>query len=148
VALGKRRPAFALVLRCDHDDTAHVFEYQPEACRFTRVTAPAPLASYALGLECWASDLWRVLVGRQLPQRLLGHLRTWSFSPTSLSPLFAVWGFFDALHRPDAAAAFYGALVAELRDRPPEVTAGRHARELARPARRRGPPRRTGRAAR
>jgi hypothetical protein len=128
VALGKRKPAFALVLRCDRDDLAHVFEYQPEANRFALVTARRPLETYALGLECWAADLWRVLLGRMLPQRLLGHLRTWSFSPTPLSPLFAVWGFFDALHRPAAAAAFYGELVDRLRDRPPVVAAGKHAR--------------------
>lgn len=131
-ALGGRKPAFALVLRCDRDDTARVFEYQPEACRFTPVAVAQPLERYALGLECWAADLWRVLVGRQLPQRLLGHLRTWSFSPVPLSPLFAVWGFFDALHRPAAAAAFYGELVGRLRDQPPVVPAGRHARRIRR----------------
>src|SRR5439155_490156 len=130
--LGRRRPAFALVLRCDRDDTARVFEYRPEASRFAPVTAARPLDRYALGLECWASDLWRVLVGRLLPQRLLGHLRTWSFSPTPLSPLFAVWGFFDALHRPAAAAAFHGELAGRLRDRPPVVAAGRHARRVRR----------------
>lgn len=129
-ARGKRKPAFALVLRCDRDDTAHVFEYQPEASRFLRVTTARPFETYALGLECWASDLWRVLVGEMLPQRLLGHLCTWSFSPAPLSPLFAVWGFFDALHRPAAAAAFYGVLVRQLRDRPALVPAGRHARSV------------------
>ncbi|HEU4728289.1 MAG TPA: MBL fold metallo-hydrolase [Kofleriaceae bacterium] len=143
VALGKRRPAFALVLRCDRDDTAHVLEYQPEAQRFAHIDAPRPLDTHALGLECWASDLWRVLIGRMLPQRLLGHLRTWSFSPTPLSPLFAVWGFFDALHRPAAATAFYAPLVARLRDQPPVIAAGRHARKLRR-ARRRGQAARSG----
>jgi hypothetical protein len=126
-ALGKRKAAFALVLRTDDADSAHVLEYQPDASRFALVAARRPLDTYALGLECWASDLWRVLIGRMLPQRLLGHLRTWSFSPTPLSPLFGVWGFFDALHRPSAAAAFYGELVNRLRDRPPLIAAGRHA---------------------
>lgn len=127
-ALGKRKPAFALVLRCDDADTAHVLEYQPEARRFQLVAAARPIETYALGLECWASDLWRVLAGKLLPQRLLGHLRTWSFSPAPLSPLFAVWGFFDALHRPAAATAFYGELVQQLRARPPKIAAGRNAR--------------------
>lgn len=129
---GRRRPAFALVLRCDRDDTARVFEYQPEASRFAPVAVAQPLERYAIGLECWAADLWRVLIGRQLPQRLLGHLRTWSFAPVPLSPLFAVWGFFDALHRPAAAAAFYGELIGRLRDQPPVVPAGRHARRMRR----------------
>ena len=131
-ALGKRKPAFAIVLRVDGPDTAHVLEYEPDANRFALVRATRPLETYALGLECWAADLWRVLIGRMLPQRLLGHLRTWSFSPAPLSPLFAVWGFFDALHRPAAAAAFYGALANELRGRPPTIAAGRHARGLRR----------------
>jgi len=131
-ALGKRKPALALVLRCDDADTAQVLEYQPEANRFTPVAAARPLETYALGLECWASDLWRVLVGQMLPQRLLGHLRTWSFSPAPLSPLFGVWGFFDALNRPAAAAAFYGELVSQLRDRPPQIPAGRHSRSVRR----------------
>jgi hypothetical protein len=131
-APGKRKPAFALVLRCDAADTAHVLEYQPEASRFQLARAARPLETYALGLECWASDLWRVLTGRLLPQRLLGHLRTWSFSPTPLSPLFAVWGFFDALHRPAAATAFYAGLVQALRSRPPRIAAGRHAPNVTR----------------
>jgi hypothetical protein len=131
-ALGGRKPAFAVVLRCDRDDTARVFEYQPEASRFAPAATARPLERYAFGLECWATDLWRVLNGRQLPQRLLGHLRTWSFSPVPLSPLFAVWGFFDALHRPAASAAFYGALIGRLRDQPPIVPAGRHARRIRR----------------
>jgi Beta-lactamase superfamily domain len=131
-APGKRKPAFALVLRCDDADTAQVLEYQPEASRFAIVAAARPLETYALGLECWASDLWRVLVGRMLPQRLLGHLRTWSFAPAPLSPLFGVWGFFDALYRPAAAAAFYGALVDQLRGQPAQIAAGRHARRVKR----------------
>ncbi|HEX2689488.1 MAG TPA: MBL fold metallo-hydrolase [Kofleriaceae bacterium] len=131
-ALGRHKPAFVLVLRCGSDDTAHVLEYQPDANRFARVVATRPLETYALGLECWLSDLWRVLIGLMLPQRLLGHLRTWSFSPTRLSPLFGVWGFFDALHRPAAAARFYGELVRELRDRPPVIAAGRHAGSVKR----------------
>ncbi|HEX7840027.1 MAG TPA: hypothetical protein VF469_21270 [Kofleriaceae bacterium] len=63
---------------------------------------------------------------------LLGHLRTWSFSPTPLSPLFAVWGFFDALHRPAAAAAFYGEIARRLQGHPPRIAAGLHARRLRR----------------
>lgn len=123
---GAPRPAeMALVLRCDRRDLAHVFAYRPEACRFERVECHDPLGTYAVGLECWASDLVRVLVGRQLPQRLLGHLRTWSALRPPLSPLFAVWGFFDALHRPAAAAAFYGELAARLADQEPVVAAGR-----------------------
>jgi len=129
-ALGRRRPAFALVLRAGDGDHAYVLEYEASASRFTRVDRRAPAEAYVAGLECWASDLWCVLAGRLLPQRLLGHARTWSYSPIRLSPLQALWGFFDLANRPAAAAAFYGPLVERIRDRPPVIRAGRHARAV------------------
>ncbi len=106
--LDKRKPAFALVLRCDDQDRAQVCEYEPNASRFRVVSCAAPIKTYVAGLECWATDLLKVMDGQLLPQRLLGHLRTWSFSPKPLSPLQSVWRFFDSLHRPGAALSFYG----------------------------------------
>jgi hypothetical protein len=129
-ALGKRRPDFALMLRSDDDESAFVYEYQPAACRFARVTCRAPIETYVAGLECWATDLSRVVAGQLLPQRLLGHMRTWSFSPVPLSPLAAVWGFFDLAYRPDAATAFYRAVAERVRDRPPVIAAGGGVRAL------------------
>ena len=66
-----------------------------------------------------------------LPQRLLGHLRTWSFSPRPLSPLQAIWRFFDALHRPDAALAFYAGQAARGGEKP-IIGPGRAANKLKR----------------
>lgn len=131
--LGRRQPAFALVLRCD-DDRAYVLEYRPGASRFALVDRRSPTDAYVAGLECWASDLWRVLVGQLLPQRLLGHLRTWSYSPIPLSPLQALWGFFDLANRPDAAAAFYGPLVERAGGQAPVIGAGPHAGALVGPS--------------
>jgi len=111
VELAARRAAFALVLRADADGGAYVCEYQPAASRFELVDCADPFASYALGLECWGSDLAAVLAGQLMPQRLLGHARTWSYAPAPLSPLFAIWRFFDFVHRPAAGAAFYEALL-------------------------------------
>jgi hypothetical protein len=128
--LGRRRPAFALVLRTGDGESAYVLEYQASASRFVPARRRSPADAYIAGLECWATDLARVLDGRLLPQRLLGHMRTWSYSPIPVSPLQAVWGFFDLANRPAAAAAFYGPLVERVRDRPPVIAAGRYARAL------------------
>jgi hypothetical protein len=129
-ALGRRRPDFALVLRCDDDDSAFVYEYQPAGCRFAPVEGSEPFETYVAGLECWASDLFRVVSGQFLPQRLLGHVRTWSHSPIPLSPLTAVWGFFDLAYRPGAAAAFYRAVADRVRGAEPVIAAGQGARVL------------------
>ena len=128
--LGKRKAAFALVLRCD-DDKAVVCEYEANASCFTIVPCTKPIDTYVAGLECWATDLWKVMDGQLLPQRLLGHLRTWSFSPRPLSPLQAVWRFFDSLHRPGAALAFYGARAGQEAAHP-IIRSGRSAGKLRR----------------
>jgi hypothetical protein len=127
--LGRRKAALALVLRCDDKDSAYVCEYEPNASRFTRVACAAPIDTYVAGVECWATDLWKVMDGQLLPQRLLGHLRTWSFSPKPVSPLQSVWRFFDSLHRPDAALAFYDERVREQTNRP-IIKPGRNAGKL------------------
>jgi hypothetical protein len=129
-ALDGRRPGFAIMLRAGTGDRAFVYEYQPAACRFARVDCAAPIDTYVAGLECWASDLWRVAVGQLLPQRLLGHMRTWSFSPIRLSPLQAIWGFFDPAYRPAAALAFYRGVADQLRDREPVIAAGPRVRTV------------------
>jgi beta-lactamase family protein len=127
--LGKRKPAFALVLRCDDKESAQVCEYEPNASRFRVVSCAAPIETYAVGFECWATDLLRVMNGQLLPQRLLGHLRTWSFSPKPLSALQSVWRFFDSLHRPDAALSFYAELPG-LKSDHPIIRPGRNSRKL------------------
>jgi Beta-lactamase superfamily domain len=118
-----RQPAFALVLRCA-DDLAYVLEYQPNASRFSLVSCRAPMETYVAGLECWASDLWRVLDGQLLPQRLLGHMRTWNHLPQPMSVLQALWGFFDFMNRPAAATTYYRQVVERERDRPAQIARG------------------------
>jgi hypothetical protein len=128
--LDGRRASFAIVLRAGAADRAFVYEYQPAACRFARVDCASPIDTYVAGIECWASDLWRVAVGQLLPQRLLGHMRTWSFSPIRLSPLQAIWGFFDPAYRPAAALAFYRGVADLVRGREPAIAAGPRARTV------------------
>jgi Beta-lactamase superfamily domain len=127
--LGRRKAAFALLLRSQDDDRAMVCEYRPDASKFELVRCASPIGVYVAGLECWATDLVRVMQGSLLPQRLLGHLRTWSFSPTPLSPLQAIWRFFDVLHRPEAATAFYAGRMRNDAERP-IIAAGKAASRL------------------
>jgi hypothetical protein len=122
-----RRAALALVLLADADGSAYVCEYRTEASRFELVDCERPGDVYALGLECWGTDLAAVLAGELMPQRLLGHARSWSFAPVPMSPLFAIWRFFDFVHRPAAGAAFYDALIARTRLPRTTVTASRAA---------------------
>jgi hypothetical protein len=133
VDLSGRKPAFALVLRVDDGDSAHVFELQTNASRFEPVDCANPIATYALGFECWATDLADVLRGAMLPQRLLGHLRAWNLSPAPLSVLYAVWRFFDFLHRYDAGVAFYDQRLHETRHLKPIVRAGSAALSRCKP---------------
>lgn len=122
-----RRAAFAFVLRADTDGSAYVCEYLTSASRFELVDCEHPADVYALGIECWGTDLAAVFAGELMPQRLLGHARSWSFASIAISPLFAIWRFFDFAHRPAAAAAFYNALIARTRASRTTVTAGRAA---------------------
>ena len=126
-SLEGRRAAFAFVLRADADGSAYVCEYRTSASRFELVDCEHPADVYALGLECWGTDLAAVFAGELMPQRLLGHARSWSFAAVPISPLFAIWRFFDFIHRPAAGAAFYGALLAHTRAPRTTVTAGRAA---------------------
>jgi hypothetical protein len=126
-SLDGRRAAFAFVLRADADGSAYVCEYRTSASRFELVDCEHPADVYALGLECWGTDLAAVFAGELMPQRLLGHARSWSFASLPISPLFAIWRFFDFVHRPAAGAAFYDALIARTRAPRTTVTGGRAA---------------------
>jgi hypothetical protein len=122
-----RRPAFVFVLRADADGSAYVCEYRTSASRFELVDCEHPADVYSLGVECWGTDLAGIFAGELMPQRLLGHARSWSFAPVPLSPLFAIWRFFDFIHRPAAGATFYDALIARTRVPRTRVTASRTA---------------------
>jgi hypothetical protein len=122
--LDGRSAAFAFVLRADADGNAYVCEYHPSASRFELVECERPADVYVFGVECWGTDLGAVMAGELMPQRLLGHARSWSFAPLPLSPLFAIWRFFDFVHRPAAGASFYGALIARSQGPRATVTAG------------------------
>ena len=76
----ERRPTFAFALR--DGKRRHVFEYVPSACTFRSVVDDDPESSYLLGLECWASDLLRLLRGEFGPIALtFGRARLWNAAP-------------------------------------------------------------------
>jgi len=110
-----RRPALALRLRTDAEGGAMVLRYDPCACAFVPDESADPVAEFASGIECWASDLLALLRGELGPSALCyaGRLRTWNhaaqrlyFSPDTL------WVFAHPLRRPAATAALYRRLVA------------------------------------
>jgi hypothetical protein len=75
-----RRPTFAFALR--DGARRHVFEYVPSACAFRRVAVDDPETAYLLGLECWATDMLRVLRGDFGPIALtFGRARLWNAAP-------------------------------------------------------------------
>ncbi len=113
--VGGRRPALALRLRTDAEGGAIVLRYDPRACAFVADTSTDPVAEFASGIECWASDLLALLEGELGPSALCyaGRLRTWNhaarhlyFSPETL------WVFAHPLRRPGPAAALYRRLLA------------------------------------
>jgi hypothetical protein len=89
----ERRPTFAFALR--DGARRHVFEYVPSACTFRRVVVDDPESVYLLGLECWATDLLRVLRGEFGPIALsFGRARLWNAAPDVVADVI-----FDELSR-------------------------------------------------
>jgi hypothetical protein len=67
----------------------------PSACAFHRVDVDDPESEYLLGLECWASDLLRVLRGDYGPIALtFGRARLWNAAPDVVADVI-----FDELSR-------------------------------------------------
>ncbi len=76
----ERRPTFAFALR--DGAQRRVYEYVPSACAFERVDVEDAESEYLLGLECWASDMLRVLQGEFGPIALtFGRARLWNAAP-------------------------------------------------------------------
>lgn len=110
---------FCLVLRAE--PTSFVLAYDPTRCAFVPSRAPDPVARFASGLECWASDLHALLIGALAPSALCfaGRMRVWNHAPTALrvSPAL-LWHYANPLRRPDRAAALYRRLLAREADAP------------------------------
>jgi len=88
-----RLPTFAFALR--DGARRHVFEYVPSACAFRRASVDDPESAYLLGLECWATDLLRVLRGDFGPIALtFGRARLWNAAPDVVADVV-----FDELSR-------------------------------------------------
>lgn len=110
-----RRPTFALVLLCDPERNAWVYEYRPQSAAFVRADSDDPVAEYLGGLECWASDLLALLRGGFSPYALaMGRMRTWQSGPDELHPQLAgdLTLYCHPLRRPAVALAMYRELLA------------------------------------
>jgi hypothetical protein len=111
--LAGARAQLCLVLREAQEDL--VLRYEPTACRFELERCADPLAEFASGLECWATDLLALLRGELGASALCyaGRLRQWNRAPGQLyvSPR-ELWVYAHPLRRPDRAARLYRRLLA------------------------------------
>lgn len=108
-----RAATFCLSLRVD--DGRVVLAYEPAACRFTVHPSTNPIADFASGLECWATDLLALLRGELAPSALCwaGRMRYWNAHAQRLrvSPS-ELWRFAHPLRRPQRMLALYRRLLA------------------------------------
>lgn len=95
--------------------SSHVFEYDPAAGRFRRLSKPASLTEYAVGLECYATDLLEFLQGKLAPSALMfGRARRWRGSSENTTAALdnAIWLYGHPLRRQAEYAALYDAIYA------------------------------------
>ena len=124
-ALGGRRPTFCVVLRASAAGDAFVFEYDPQGCRFARVTDRDPVGDYVSGMECWATDLLAVARATLGPFAIpFGRARFWNELPrevnlTALEFCLA----YHPLRDPARALALHRHLLAAEPADPPRVRA-------------------------
>ena len=112
--------AFAFALR-RAGQAPLVLAYDPSGCRFVGHRGADPQASFAAGLECWASDLLALLTGEIAASALCyaGRLRGWNRDPARLQfSADELWTYAHPLRRPDCAAALYRRLLAAECDAP------------------------------
>jgi Beta-lactamase superfamily domain len=123
LALGVR-PRFAI--KAMSGDADHVFEYDSPGCRFVLLEKPASLSDYAVGMECFASDLLDFLRCRLAPSALMfGRLLRWKNSRenTTLAIDNAIWSYGHPLRRPVQYLEFYRSIFAAEPNDPPKVRA-------------------------
>jgi hypothetical protein len=93
----------------------HVFEYDPTAGNFRRLNVSASLSEYAVGLECYATDLLEFLRGKLAPSALMfGRVRRWRGSAENTTAALdqAIWLYGHPLRRQAEYAALYEAIYA------------------------------------
>jgi hypothetical protein len=111
--LGNRRPTFALVLLADSGSGSYLFEYDPQACRFSPAATRDPVNDYLSGMEFWATDL--LAIGRgELGSTAIpfGRGRVWNSAPERCMVSFREFCvYFHPLRRPDIFLELYRALL-------------------------------------
>jgi hypothetical protein len=111
------RPGLVLVLRDGTEGEVYLYEYLPQAGRFTPADSDDPLHDYAVGLECWAPDLLAMLQVNLLPASVMyGHVRAWNNLPALLDfdPGYILRGYRHPLRCPEAYLRLYRSQIAEL----------------------------------
>lgn len=106
----RRNGTFCIVLLVGEDRASYVMEYQPHACGFEFVDVDDPSAAYAVGVECWASDLIQLFEGGLAPSAVaFGRMRTWNTSTPALAFDIrnVLWKFFHPLSRPESFLRMY-----------------------------------------
>lgn len=107
--VGDREPTVALSLLVG-EENPWVLAYDPTSCRFAQTSGADPIASFASGLELWATDLLALLEGELAPSAICfaGRLRHWNHAPAHLLVTAGtLWTFAHPLHRPEAASRLY-----------------------------------------
>jgi hypothetical protein len=121
-----RKPTIALLLRADAAGSAHVLEYQPQACRFMPVASTDPVAEYLAVYECWANDLLALFRAEiASPSLALARCR----HHVTEVPLFDLDLFLmeyaHPLRQPDRFLDLYRKVIASQKPTPPPVRGAR-----------------------
>jgi hypothetical protein len=107
------KAAFAITATVDNG--ASVFEYNPSACRFDHLGQEVDGSQYAVGLECFASDLLDFLRGRLPPSALMfGRICRWGAGREGLTQAIdrTIWTFGHPLRRQNEYLEFYRSILA------------------------------------
>jgi hypothetical protein len=103
-ALEGLRRCFALFAQTSADGDGYLYEFDPSACRFTRVSSPR--GDHAAGCSLWAADLLATLAGRLTPALVtMGHMFEWvrakTDRPEGLSLQPDLWRLVHPLRMPE-----------------------------------------------
>jgi hypothetical protein len=121
-----RRPTIALLLRADAAGATHVFEYEPQACRFRRVTSEDPLREYVGVYECWATDLLALLRAEiASPSLALARSRHFATGAELFDLDLYLMEYAHPLRQPARFLELYRRVIASQRTASPPIRAAR-----------------------
>jgi hypothetical protein len=110
---GGHRPTFALVLLVEGGSGAYVFEYNPQACRFSPAVTSDPVGDYLSGMEFWATDFLAICRGELGSSAIpFGRGRVWNARPERCMVSFREFClYFHPLRRPELFLKLYRTLL-------------------------------------